>query len=65
MSAILFKLDEDVLIGVMYIPPEFISYSSQKAFNDIDFDIRTFSRSHKHISLAGDFNARTAELKDF
>ena len=65
MSSTLFKLDEDVLIGVVYIPPEFTSYSSQEAFNDIDFDIRKFSRSYKYISLAGDFNARTAELKDF
>ena len=30
-----------------------------------DFDIRNFSRSYKYISLAGDFNARTAEPKDF
>ena len=66
MSATLFKLDEDVLIGVMYIPPEFTSYSSsQEAFNDIYFDIRNFSRSYNYISLAGDFNARTVELKDF
>ena len=65
MSSTLFKLDEDVLIGVVYLPPEFTSYSSQKAFNDIDFDIRNFSRSYKYISLAGDFNASTAELKDF
>ena len=49
----------------MYIPPKFTSYSSQEAFNDIDFDIRIFSRSYKYISLAGDFNARSAELKDF
>jgi hypothetical protein len=56
---------KDVLIGVVYIPPEFTSYSSQEAFNDIDFNIRNLSRSYKYISLAGDFNARTAELKDF
>jgi hypothetical protein len=61
VSSTLFKLDEDVLIGVMYIPPEFTSYSSQEAFNDIDFDIRNFSRSYKYTSLAGDFNVRTAE----
>ena len=65
VSSTLFKLDEDVLIGVVYIPPEFTSYSSQEAFNDIDFNIRKFSRSYKYISLAGDCNARTAELKDF
>ena len=44
VQVILFKLDEDVLIGVVYIPPEFPSYSSQEAFNDMDFDIRNFSR---------------------
>ena len=65
VSSTLFKLDEEVLIGVVYIPPEFTSYSSQEAFNDIDFDIRNFSRSYKYKSLAGDFNARTVELKDF
>ena len=65
MSSTLFKLDEYVLIGVMYIPQKFTSYSSQEAFNDIDFDIRNCSRSYEYISLAGDFNARTAELKGF
>ena len=65
MSSTLFKLDEYVLIGVMYIPQKFTSYSSQEAFNDIDFDIRNCSRSYEYISLAGNFNARTAELKDF
>ena len=30
-----------------------------------DDGIRNFSRSYKYISLAGDFNARTAELKGF
>ena len=65
VSSAVYKLDEDVLIGVVYIPPEFTSYSSQDAFNDLDFDIRNFSRSYRYISLAGDFNARTAELSDF
>jgi len=65
VSSTVFKLDENVLIGVVYIPPEFTSYSSQEAFNDMYFDIRNCSRLYKYISLAGDFNARTAELNDF
>jgi hypothetical protein len=35
VSSAVYKLDEDVLIGVVYIPPEFTSYSSQDAFNVI------------------------------
>jgi len=64
MSSTVFKLDEDVLIGDVYIPPAFTSYSSQEAFNDIHFDIRYFSRLYKYISLAGNSNVRIAELND-
>ena len=60
-----FKLDENVLIGVVYIPPECTSYSSQEASNDIYFDIRYFSRLYEYISLGGNCNARIAELSDF
>jgi hypothetical protein len=42
VSSTFFKLDEDVLIGVVYIPLEFTSYLSQEVFNDIDCDIRNF-----------------------
>lgn len=65
VSSTLFKLDEDVLIGVVYIPPEFTSYSSQEAFNNIYFDIRYFSRLHEYISLAVNCNARITEFNDF
>ena len=35
MSSTVFKLDENVLIGVVYIPPEYTLYSFQEAFHDI------------------------------
>ena len=65
MSSTVFKLDEHVLIGVVYIPPECTSYSSQEAFNDIYVDIIYFSRLYEHISLVGNCNARITELNDF
>jgi len=65
MSSTVFKLDKDVLVGVVYIPPECTSHSSQETFNDIDFDISYFSRLYKYISLPGNSNARIAELNDF
>ena len=64
MSSTVFRLDENVLIGVVYIPPECTSYSSQEAFNDIYFDIRYFARLYEYISLAGNCNARITELSD-
>jgi hypothetical protein len=52
VSSTLFKLHEDVLIGVVYIPPEFTSYSSQEAFNDIDFDVDdTFTQNTNVLSF--------------
>ena len=65
MSSTVFKLGEHVLIGVVYIPPECTSYSSQEASNDIYFDIRYFARLYEYISSAGNCNARIAELNDF
>ena len=65
MSSKVFKLDENVLFGVVYIPPEWTSYSSQEAFNDIYFDIRYFARLYEYISLAGNCNTRITELNDF
>jgi hypothetical protein len=65
MSSKVFKLDENVLFGVVYIPPECTSYSSQEAFNDIYFDIRYFARLYEYISLAGNCNTRITELNDF
>ena len=51
-------------MGIVYIPPEFTSYSTQEAFDELDFEIRNFSSSYKYISLVGDFNARTGDLSD-
>ena len=65
MSSKVFKLDENVLFGVVYIPPECTSYSSQEAFNDIYFDIRYFARLYEYISLAGNCNARITYLNLF
>jgi hypothetical protein len=31
----LFKLDQPVIFGVVYIPPEYTKYSSDEAFNEI------------------------------
>ena len=60
-------LSRDLYIGLCYFPPQYSagcrSGSSSNPFYPLDSDIEYFS-ALGHIMLAGDFNARTAELRD-
>jgi hypothetical protein len=53
-----------MLLGCVYIPPENSKYSSEEAFIEVDDELLFFSRDHKHIALAGDFNSRTSNVSD-
>ena len=61
----LFKTDQPVFIGVVYIPPEYTKYSSEDAFSEMQQEYLSFSNRSKYICLLGDFNARTATATDF
>ncbi|CAG2205169.1 unnamed protein product [Mytilus edulis] len=60
-----FLNNEDILFGVVYIPPEYTSYSSPDAFNEIENEYLEFSTTFEHIFIIGDFNARTSNEKDY
>jgi hypothetical protein len=45
-----------MLLGCVYIPPENSKYSSEEAFIEVEEELLFFSRDHKNIALAGDFN---------
>jgi hypothetical protein len=53
-----------MLLGCVYIPAENSKYSSEEAFIEVDDELLFFSRDHKHIALAGDFNSRTSNVSD-
>ena len=53
-------LDEDVIVGIVYIPPEYTVYSSIDAFSEIENEYLTLQRNYKYIVLNGYFNGRTA-----
>ena len=57
-------LNSDMLLGCVYIPPENSKYSSEEAFIEIEDELLFFSRDHKNIALAGDFNSRTSYVSD-
>ena len=61
----LFKLDQPVIFGVVYIPPEYTKYSSDEAFNEIQQEYLSLLNISKYICLVGDFNARTSNCDDF
>jgi hypothetical protein len=65
ISKELLGLDEDVIFGIVYIPPEYTVYSSIDAFSEIENEYLTLQRNYKYIVLNGDFNGRTANEPDF
>ena len=65
ISSKLMKLNSDLLLGIVYIPPEYSRYSSPDAFSQIENEYLEFTEKFKNICLIGDFNARTAEDDEF
>ena len=61
------KINDDLYVGCVYIPPEFSSFGKEHTLNiwdKLESDIE--SLSHKgNIVICGDFNARTGTLTDF
>jgi hypothetical protein len=55
----LFKTDQPVFFGVVYIPPEYTKYSSEYDFSELQQEYLSFSNKSKYICLLGDFNVRT------
>ena len=60
-----FDLDEDVLFGIVYIPPENTRYSSESAFTELETELLRYSSNYRYISLLGDFNGRTSDDIDY
>ena len=56
----LLNLDESVLFGAIYIPPEYTKYSFDEAFNELERECLNLSNTTKYVCLLGDFNARTS-----
>ena len=61
----LFNQEDDVILGIVYIPPEYTSYSSPDAFSEIENEYIRLTTTFKNIFFVGDFNARTSEENDY
>ena len=58
-------MSDDLIFGIVYIPPEGSSYLSPDAFDQVENEYRVLSQNYQYICLLGDFNSRTAYDPDF
>lgn len=52
-------------MGCVYIPPKNTKYSSTDAFSDIENEMFNLVKNCEHVSLLGDFNAKSGKLSDY
>ena len=57
--------DEDVIFGIVYLPPEGSRYASSDCFLDIESELISISNDNKYVCLMGDFNSRVGHLHDW
>lgn len=60
-----FNISENVIIGIVYIPPINTLYTSEDAMSEIESEFHNFQINTNHIFLVGDFNSRIGKENDF
>ena len=58
------NFDNNLIVGIIYIPPENSKYSSRELFTNIEMEMHELVKNGKHVILTGDFNARTGTELD-
>lgn len=61
----LLKTSQNVIFGIIYVPPEGSKYGNDDAFSEIELEFQKFNRFSNFVCLLGDMNARTGNLLDF
>lgn len=62
---VLLKTDEDVVFGVVYLPPADSRFNTQDELDLFEVEITNMCILYKYVILTGDFNARTQTQDDF
>ena len=57
-------LETDIILGIVYIPPESSVYSSTDMFDTIENQLLSFNDPNNVYCLLGDFNARSKNLNE-
>lgn len=61
----LVQMDEKIIFGTVYIPPERSNFFNDDEMALLESEITSFCSSNKYVFITGDFNSRTSELRDF
>ena len=61
----LMNLNENLILGTVYLPFENSRFFDNDQLDDFKSEITNMCNQHKYVMLAGDTNARTGNLKDF
>ena len=59
----LFCTNNDVHLGIVYLPPDKSKYFNESDLSDLHDKISSICSNHPNVLIAGDWNARTAELR--
>ena len=57
--------DEDVFLGIVYLPPAESRFNNPDELDLLEIEITNMSVLHKYIFLMCDFNARTQTKKEY
>ena len=57
--------EENVIIGVIYVPPTQSRFFNDEELTNLENEITSMCSSYKYVFITGDFNARTSHLNDF
>ena len=58
-------IDDDILIGDVYVPPMQSRFYNDDSYELFENDISDMCNKTPHLFLFGDFNAQTAEMPDY
>lgn len=58
-------LDEPILLGAIYVPPENSRFFSEELWNEFENEISEILSDNKYVYIAGDTNGRVGTLRDF
>ena len=59
------NLEQDLLIGVCYVPPQSSRYYNEDDMLQLEEEIMSFCSTYEYVYITGDFNAQTARIRDF
>ena len=59
------RYDENLLFGIVYIPPESSIYCIGDPYGEVENEYLRLCTNHKYVCILGDFNARISNEPDF